>query len=285
MGAEFEGHILQGAFDLMVGLQESFRTSKGPRHRLQVHQIKGGSRIRRSDHMWEIRARNGEMSEITSSTAREFSPAADQRAQGGWESWVDWQNMTGNPLTSFVASWQVPPAPTVANGQLIYLFNGLQDIGGDHILQPVLQWGTSPAQGSGDVWGLASFWVGQESDPMFCSEWAAVSSGTTVTGRMTLTTQQNGLFSCTCRFDDYPGTELTAENLPNLVDCVLTLEAYGIGPNAPYPSVPNSDFSAVTLTTGQVTPAINWQPSGGAIVRVDGGNGGNIEVVYPAAGT
>jgi hypothetical protein len=258
-------------------------TSKGPRHRSQVHQLKGGSHIRFSDSTWRVRSRDTDFRQLITSPV---SPTdSDQQAEGGWKSWADWRNTTGRPITTFTASWKVPPAPTKASGQLIYLFNGLQDAACNHIVQPVLQWGMSPAQGSGNFWGLASFWVGQMTEPMFCSEWVAVPPGTAVRGRMTLAAQNNGLFNCTCRFDGYPGTELTAGNLPELTDCVLTLEAYNTGPDAPYPNGANTGFSPVMLTTVAGIPTVNWTVYGAAVVKTDGGNGGNVEVVYPTSGT
>lgn len=255
----------------MINLKDYFRTSKGLRHRSQIHTVKGGSHVRRSRAVAQIRS-------ASDPAWRNVAGATPAAEQGGWISWADWQD-AGQVISSFAASWIVPPAPDVSNGQLIYLFNGLQDANGQHILQPVLQWGYSPAQGSGYAWGLSSFWVGQSTDPMFCTEWVAVFPGTKVTGRMTVTSQGGGLFSCTCKFDGYAGTELTAEDLPALVDCVLTLEAYDTGPAAPYPKVPHTDFTAVTLTVGTATPIVRWTPYGGATIET----GGTVEVVYPAA--
>ena len=179
-------------------------------------------------------------------------PIRAAAAADGWQSWSSWINRSGLPIASFVSQWTVPVAPATANGQTIYLFNGLQDATGTHIVQPVLQWGPSPARGSIDAWGLSSFWVGGPDDPMFTTHWTPVAAGTVVTGRMTVEAQPNGLFSCTSEFDGYPTTQLTAENLPALVDCVLTLEAYKIGPGAPYPNVPITEFSGITFTPAAV---------------------------------
>jgi hypothetical protein len=43
----------------------------------------------------------------------------------------------------FCDQWIVPAAPTSPASQLVYFFNGLQNVGGTEILQPVLQWGSS----------------------------------------------------------------------------------------------------------------------------------------------
>lgn len=255
----------------MIEAREYVRTSKGLRHRSQVHTVKGGSHVRRSRAIAQVRSPDDP------AWRNLAGPPAAADEQGGWIAWTDWQD-SGQVISSFAASWTVPPAPAASNGQLIYLFNGLQDANGQHILQPVLQWGYSPAQGSGYAWGLASFWVGQPVDPMFCTEWVAVSPGTKVTGRMTVVQQSNALFSCTCTFDGYAGAELTAEDLPALVDCVLTLEAYDTGPAAPYPNAPYTDFTAIALTVGTQTPLVRWTPNGGAAIKPDG----TVEVVFPA---
>ena len=247
-------------------MRDYLLTSKGPRQRSQIFSVAGGSRVRRSD--------------VASQMATLESTLEAQAVSGGWQSWADWRNTDQTPVSTFAAAWRVPPAPTVANGQLIYLFNALQDAQGQHILQPVLQWGFSPARGSGYAWGLASFWVGQATDPMFCTEWVGVAPETLVTGRMTVAPQENGPFSCTCEFDGYPGTQLTAQSLPALVDCTLTLEAYNTGPNAPYPQIVGTDFTSVGITTGTTAPALQWTLYGSAAVKADG----VVEVTYPVAG-
>lgn len=55
-------------------------------------------------------------------------------------------------------TWTVPSYPSM-DGALIYLFNGIEPQGGEWILQPVLQFGVSPA-GGGNYWAIASWLVG-----------------------------------------------------------------------------------------------------------------------------
>jgi hypothetical protein len=77
----------------------------------------------------------------------------------GWISYGYWNNDTGSSLTSFRATWTVPPAPSTDSGQTIFLFNGIQNYGSNYgILQPVLQWGPSAAAG-GSYWSIASWYV------------------------------------------------------------------------------------------------------------------------------
>lgn len=262
-------------------MNDIFFTSLGPRRGSQIRHVAGGTRARQTDRGWEIQTLGTD-----AWTSIDHEPETGvAAAPGGWQSWTRWTNRTRNPVVSFVAEWTVPVPPKIASGQTIYLFNGLQDAPGHHIVQPVLQWGPSPARGSTNAWGLASFWVGGQNDLMFTTHWEAIAPGTVVTGRMTLEVQANGLFSCTAEFDGYPATQLTAENLPPMIDCVMTLESYGTGPTAPYPLVPFTEFRAISIAPDTVAANVRWTASGGAVIKRDGGTGACIDVAYPTAGT
>lgn len=262
-------------------MNDMFFTSLGPRRGSQIRQVAGGTRARQTERGWEIRTLG---TDAWRSIDHEPGVGAAAEA-GGWQSWSNWTNQTQNPVVSFVSEWTVPVPPPKANGQTIYLFNGLLDAAGHHIVQPVLQWGPSPARGSTNAWGLASFWVGGPHELMFTTHWTEVAPGTVVAGRLTLQAQNNGLFSCTAEFDGYPATQLTSENLPPMVQCVLTLEAYGTGPNAPYPNVSFTEFSAISIAPDLVAANVRWVASGGAVIRKDGGTGARVDVAYPAIGS
>lgn len=132
---------------------------------------------------------------------------------------------------------------------------------------------------------LASFWVGGRNDLMFTRHWEEVAPATVVTGRMTVDAQDNALFSCTTEFDGYPSTQLTAENLPALVECVLTLESYRTGPTAPYPKVPFTEFSAISVGSDAVAAKVRCAASGAAVIKKDGGTDACVDVAYPVTGT
>ena len=84
-------------------------------------------------------------------------------------------------------TWTVPPEPIAEDGQLLYLFNGLQDSPVTQILQPVLQRGKSPA-GGGNSWALAS-WLVSNSDAFRTQTLVAANPGDVLTGVMKLMTQ------------------------------------------------------------------------------------------------
>ena len=78
----------------------------------------------------------------------------------GWITYASWTNDTGTPVSRFATTWTVPPEPRTANGQTIFLFNGIQN--STMIYQPVLQWGPSAA-GGGSYWAVASWYADGQS--------------------------------------------------------------------------------------------------------------------------
>jgi len=84
---------------------------------------------------------------------------------GTGNGWVEASNWlvslgSGDNLDEIAGDWNVPSDPKV-NGALIYLFNGMEPSTFKWILQPVLQYGASPA-GGGNYWGIASWLVGSK---------------------------------------------------------------------------------------------------------------------------
>lgn len=76
----------------------------------------------------------------------------------GWDEYA--YDTIYTPYRHIASSWKVPPGPVPGNysaGQIYYTFPGLQNFADTaYILQPVLQWGKSPA-GGGDYWSAASW--------------------------------------------------------------------------------------------------------------------------------
>jgi len=111
-------------------------------------------------------------------------PQADQpQAPGTGNGWVEadeWNVPLGsNDNIDYLAgTWTVPSYPS-RNGALIYLFNGIVPSSSQWILQPVLQYGVSPA-GGGNYWAIASWLV--SSSQAFYSPLEAVYPGDSITG-------------------------------------------------------------------------------------------------------
>ena len=130
----------------------------------------------------------------------------------GWQTYAWWDSGASTPITSFVTTWTVPQAPSTNSGQVVFLFNGIQNTGQDlGILQPVLQWGVSAA-GGGNVWSVASWYV-TSGGQAFHTTLVPVSTGTVLVGRMTQTGSAGGLFNYSSAFQGIPNTTLPILNI------------------------------------------------------------------------
>jgi hypothetical protein len=81
-------------------------------------------------------------------------------AGNGWVEADQWNVPLGSSdnIDYMAGTWTVPSYPS-SSGALIYLFNGIEPSSASWILQPVLQYGASPA-GGGNYYGIASWLVG-----------------------------------------------------------------------------------------------------------------------------
>jgi hypothetical protein len=183
----------------------------------------------------------------------------DQRAPlgSGWITYADWTNNTGNPLSLYVATWYVPPAPTTNDGQTVFLFNGIQN--STMIYQPVLQWGPSAA-GGGAYWAVASWYADGQGGIALHSGLTPVSPGQKLIGVMALTGQSGTLFSYQCQFIGIPNSILPITNVQQLTWLVITLEAYGITQKSDYPNVTDTTFTNIIVQTGYTPPNVTWTP-------------------------
>jgi len=204
----------------------------------------------------------------------------------GWIATSYWNNETGRPITTFRTTWQVPAAPTTRSNQLIYLFNGITRFSGNSaILQPVLQWGSSP-DGGGQFWAVASWYV-HSTGQAFYTPLTQVNVGDTLTGEMTVTGQSGNLFSYNCQFEGIAGTSLPVLNIDELVWCGETLEAYQVTQCSDYPATPFTAFRAIDIRTGNVSPLISSAVDNKitdcgqrAVVVNNSASGGEVDIYY-----
>jgi len=101
---------------------------------------------------------------------------------GGW--WLDSWWTSSSQITNLIAHWTVPANPA-STGALLYLFSSVEPGSGGAIVQPVLQWGTSPL-GGGNYWALATWYVVGKS-VIAASPLLKTSAGHLVTGTMSRT--------------------------------------------------------------------------------------------------
>jgi hypothetical protein len=166
-------------------------------------------------------------------------PVVDTNAN--WDIWArGTQHQNPGSFSNFKTSWKVPSVPTNSTGnQTVFIFNGLEDTSQNFLLQPVLQWGASAA-GGGKYWGVSNWLVGCSSCPVYNTTVSTVSTGTVLTGTMTMSGPDgSGLYTYTSSF----GSAYSASDLPYtgqtqgflLNNFVQALEAYGITGYADYP--------------------------------------------------
>lgn len=88
-------------------------------------------------------------------------------------------------IGDFQANWTVPSAPTSNNGQLLYLWNGLQPYSCPIVIQSVLQWGVAHLTGGvnlgGAYWQIESWYVVSSTNYLYSSP-IRVSVGDHITG-------------------------------------------------------------------------------------------------------
>jgi hypothetical protein len=173
----------------------------------------------------------------------------------GWITYAFWNNATGNPITSFKTAWRIPPYPTTEDGELIYLFNGIQNA--TMIYQPVLQWGNNGAFG-GNYWCVASWYADGQNGPAFYSQNTQVPVNGLLVGLMTQTGSANGQFSYNCLFEGIANSALPIQNVQELTWCAETLEAYGLKQSLDYPAAGKCAMTAIEIVTGNTHPTLNW---------------------------
>jgi len=255
------------------------RTPGGFRHKSFVHLIQPGDAIKKQANALRIsKAATNVLIDVPAPAVPAENLAGDG---GGWVTWSMWVNASATAITSFETSWVVPPAPSSDSGQLIYLFNALEDQAGDDIVQPVLQWGVSGA-GGGSYWGVASWYV-DSSQHAFCTPLVQVNAGDQLTGVLTF----DGA-NYKSEFEGIAGTSLIAQGLTQLVQAYETLEVYGLTKSTDYPSAPVTKMTAIYLQLGGNPAALNWSanvmpnPAFGehATIASNSNPGGEVDLFY-----
>ena len=177
----------------------------------------------------------------------DFEPPMLPGLGGGWITYGFYVEPAANVVRSMTTTWTVPPEPSREDGQLIYLFNGLQDSPVTQILQPVLQWGKSRA-GGGNSWALAS-WLVTGSGDAFRTQITEVQPGTVLTGLMRMVSLHATWSFWVCEFVGFSDTRLTVNVTGQLVMPVVTLEAYTVQECRDYPATSMTSMRAIGVNT------------------------------------
>ncbi len=263
-------------------------TPGGPRPRSCVHLVEEGfalvnaqGELHMVDREQKIRARF-DMREMRPRAGLAVSPALGS----GWITYSGWVNTTGTPISSFATTWTVPRAPSTNHGQTIFLFNGIEPSDYSHILQPVLQWGSSAA-GGGAYWSVASWYVGGGN--AFHTNLVAVNEGDVLVGVMTVVGESGHSFNYVSSFQGIANTSLPINNNPELTWASETLESYNVTTCSDYPATDTTPMTQVNIRTGSTTPSLAWSVYNSVtdcgqrtVIAVDGANNGEVDLSYRA---
>jgi hypothetical protein len=194
--------------------------------------------------------------EMLANQAAAAAPATTPRTNG-WIIYSGWRNYTGQPITYFSTNWIVPPAPQTSNGQLIYLFNGIENASFTCILQPVLQWGVSPS-GGGNYWAIANWYVGSPDSGMaFHGPLIPVNAGDNLQGIMTMTGTNGTTFNYNSSFNGY-SADWAVTDVDELVWASQTLECYYFKQFTDYPGTDMTAMSAIEIKTTGGEASLQW---------------------------
>jgi hypothetical protein len=227
------------------------------------------------------------LAKIASPTTSPSPTAPAAALSTGYVAYSYWQNNAASNIASFSTSFVVPPLPAVDDAQqIIYFWNGLVPNSFDAVLQPVLQYGETPA-GGGDSWAVASWWlVGSE---VYCTSPAQVKPGETVTGVLTYTgNSTTGEYEWEAVFTGVPNSPIrisTTEVLDWAYEAMEIYQATGDSELPPAGSTMMQDISIVTLD-GQ-NPSVDWTTSAvttegfNAAVVSGSSTNGIVQLIYP----
>jgi hypothetical protein len=174
-----------------------------------------------------------------------------------------WQRLDG--ARSLSATWKVPSAPTTDGGQTLYLFPGLEPLGGTVVVQPVLTW----TQGT---WSISS-WACCVNGIVNHSTVLPVQTGDTILGEITGSNCNQAAGSCAAWTitttdlatglptmfvaDTDDGDPITAP-LPWVVGGAL--EAWNLTTCDQYPADGQWTFGPIRATTGAGGALGAWTP-------------------------
>jgi len=191
-----------------------------------------------------------------------FLPEPEYVSGSGWQVFA-YYNGT-NHLNEFTGNWVVPPKPSTNAGQILYTFNGLvntysgdSDYVDEDIIQPVLQYGTTPA-GGGNYWAMASWYVTADGTALFSSV-LEVAVAATIYGIMQETTPDHWFISGN---DTNTGKSTSLKVSKGATTkfepwAFVTLEVYQVTNCDQYPTngkIPYTNL-AITSTSGPETPS------------------------------
>src|SRR6266567_3524187 len=141
-------------------------TPEGLMPKSHVHLVENGYRLEiRAGHMLKIQTATnklmedfgkieappgGQKNNLQNPINSNFNGLKSMAPSGnGWVTYSEWGNGNGQPINLFSTNWIVPGTPGTNDGQLLYIWDGLEPYQvevnnpGNLVMQPVLQWGSN----------------------------------------------------------------------------------------------------------------------------------------------
>lgn len=177
-------------------------------------------------------------------------PWVNRRADNGW---LMYGFIQGKNFQFMRSQWNVPNVPTRFDNQLLYLFNGFETF--YEIVQPVLQFGVSPA-GGGAYWSMASWWATNNGQALH-SRLIRVNPGDQIVGMLISTSP--GVWSITIMdLNTNQQSTLDVHNVNPLIYSVIALEGYNVMACQDYPGSQLSFSQSQIADAGVFLNRINW---------------------------
>lgn len=269
-------NVLRSPFSIKNNLKDStVNTPFGPALKSNVHYIDNNHYLsNKNDTLQIINKTSGKVVQQFSNVLNKDIPTLnDNFVQGsnniesysqsvpdeGWITYAECSIKGLNPstITRYSANWTVPSSPIIESNQLLYLFIGLSTIedGVAHIVQPVLQWGLSPA-GGGKYWAICNWYVSSNFQ-YFYDTIIQVHTGTQLHGNIELTSSSGNSYNYISSFTGY-GPGLIVNNIPRLYDPTLALEAYNVFDCGEYPLDEKLRISDIKVQSSDIIPYFEW---------------------------
>ncbi len=237
-------------------------TPFGPRRKSDVHLIVEGHSLKYSGgHLVEVETATGKMlndfgvqaplnylskkpAQNASNNLITASSSPPAVVDTNWKTWAQGtttkQGIFANlpfPQT-FTTSWTVPSLPTTLNdGQVIFIFDGLEDSNLSMIMQPVLQYGYNGYTGNATSWTIANYYATCAQCTAYVSTPVSVNPGDALVGQIQQT-GQSGSNTWTSSFykNGQLATSLTQPSLTApLTTLFETIEAVNVKTISDYP--------------------------------------------------
>lgn len=212
-----------------------------------------------------------------------------------YQTYAQWTNGTGNPITSFTTSWTVPQDPVIPDDfSTFFIWEGLMTSNQD-LMQPVLQWG--PAEdGGGYYWAVNEWYLWDDASGNSYAVFSGletVSAGTDLTANIKLVdssgTDHSHSFNLnftgiTGQLDIVEGLSdtgvydgisaiITLPYIPEPIQAWEALESYNsngshsdqdVAGASAYPVQYAVRMSGISLTSGSTALPVSWAATSGA---------------------